>query len=152
MKILLTVFLLCFFSATANAQNITAARALSFGSLLKPVSGSGWLNITAVATNPVITGDLIRLGSSTPVTAQFNVVSSKARQYYAITLPLSVILTNSYSSQITLDQLAHSYGTANGRTSPSKTDTFYVGGRINISSTVTGGTFSGIMNIMIDFL
>ena len=139
-------------SFNAKAQNITAIRSLSFGTLLKPTIGTNWLHITAVADNPAITGNAVRLGSSVPITAQFYVASSKARQYYAITLPTSITLRNSYNDEIIIDQLAHSYGTGNGRTSPQKEDNFYVGGRINLSSDIKGGSFAGTINVQIDFL
>ncbi|MGC9355378.1 MAG: DUF4402 domain-containing protein, partial [Mariniphaga sp.] len=137
--------------AVANAKIIsplTLANDLTFelGTLVKPATGTGTLTITAAASSErtlgsgltSIPGDLWR-------PARFIVTGDDA-QSFSITKPATITLSGT-TDDLTVTTTISSDET--GVTTSGGTFTFYVGGSMDVPSTVAPGSYTGTYEVSI---
>lgn len=135
-------------------QPITLAKNsdLSFGTLIKPASGSGNATIDASSGALSATGGIGVVTASTHSRATFT-VSGEGGLNFSVTTPQSFNMTRAGGSdtvQVTLNSTTGS-GTLSGSAGATGTATFGVGGQIQIASGTPTGSYSGTFTIMVAY-
>ena len=69
---------------------------------------------------------------------------------YAVTLPVSVVLTDAAGNTMSVDNFT-SLPAANGLTDAGGQQTLFVGGTLNVSSNQGFGSYTGIMSVTVDY-
>ena len=124
--------------------SLAVASSLSFGTVVRPSSGSG----TVVISN---TGGAVVLASSSPSYPTYT-VGGEGGQAYTVTFPGTMTLTGPSASTITVS-LTHSAFAANlsGALGSAGTATFTAGGTLPITSTTTTGAYTGSYSVTVTY-
>lgn len=128
---------------------------LSFGTVVRPISGTGTVTIDATTGNRTLNGQgaLLNSGPNATAARATYTVTGEGGQTFAITVPATFNMTRSGGSdtlQVTLTPTATS-GTLSGALGATGTSTFGVGGAIPISNTTASGAYSGTFNVIVNY-
>jgi len=128
---------------------LTKTQNLSLGTVtLKPGNWSGaTVGISRTGVLSCANGNTICTGAAVP--AQFNVTGSNS-QTVKVTVP-NVTLVNQTDATKTLTLTVDAPATIALPNSGNKGFDFGVGGSITLSSTTTNGTYSGTLNVTVDY-
>ncbi|HKL36092.1 MAG TPA: DUF4402 domain-containing protein [Salegentibacter sp.] len=152
----ITFILLALVSGTAFAQSATANAAADIVSPLQ-IEATQALNFGKVSNNAagsvVITADglvsgLPQIGTTTPVPATFNVTAADGFTY-SVTLPGTVVLTNSNSDEITVNNFVDNAGATPEGTGSAQT--IGVGATLNVAATQKTGNYTGTFDVSVDY-
>jgi hypothetical protein len=135
-----------------RALSITANRTLRFGTLIRPVSGSGTAVIDTVGAGALtVGGGVTTVASSTSGNADFSLVGEGA-QSVSISVDASFIMNGPGGATLTVTTTGQTSGTGSqtlggslGSASP--TVDVVVGGSITIPSSQQTGAYSGTFNV-----
>jgi len=120
---------------------------LSFGNIVRPISGDGTVTIDPASGNRTSTGPLAIINTgpnSTPGRASYT-VTGEGGQSFSITVPASFNMTRQNGSetiQVTLSSTAGA-GSLSGVLGTTGTATFGVGGTIPVTSGTASGAYAG---------
>jgi hypothetical protein len=135
---------------------VTASQGLQFGVVVRPSAGSGTVTLSNAGALTVIGAGAIALPSSAPQAATFT-ASGEGGQSFALTIDSSVTLTNAAPGGGTLavattnDAGCTVLCTLPGSLGASGALTFHVGGTFAVSSTTPTGTYSGTLNVLVNY-
>jgi hypothetical protein len=143
-------------SSTTGTMNATVQRALSmakisdlsFGRIVRPLTGSGTVSLAAAdATQTISAG--VWLGSPFPARARYT-VTGEGGQQLSVTVDPTFVMSNGTGGTITVTTnnnllvspvLNSSFGGAAG------TYSFYVGGSFPIANTTPSGSYTGVFTV-----
>jgi len=130
--------------------SLTVSSSLSFGTVVRPSSGSGTVvigNTGAVST----TGGAVVLASSTTSYPSYS-VGGEGGQAITVTFPSTMTLTGPGGATLTVT-LSHSAFAANlsGALGSAGTATFTAGGSLPVASTTTTGAYTGTYNVTVAY-
>lgn len=127
--------------------SITENKALAFGTIVRPASGSSVITMTSASDTPEITsGSAVLAGGGAARSRAAYTVTGEAGQTYSISLQqASITLTGPTPITLNLTRSKNT-GTLTGGT-----DTFYVGGNMTIANTTTSGDYTGTFNVDIAY-
>jgi hypothetical protein len=127
---------------------------LAFGTVVRPATGASTVVINEGTGNVTTTGGAVSIGNGQS-RAAFN-VSGEGGQVYNITLANSQITLNrttpSGGGSMTVDLVrSKTQGTLTGQLGATGTDSFHVGGTLNIASEQATGTYTGTLNAIVTY-
>lgn len=134
---------------------LTKTSDLSFGTLVRPASGSGVVSINAADGVRSLTGSgaLLSGGPNNAPSRAAYTVSGEGGQTFSITVPASFSMTRSGGSEtlaITLDPTATS-GTLSGSLGAQGSASFGVGGSVSVGDTTATGSYAGSFNVTVAY-
>ncbi|OEY71219.1 DUF4402 domain-containing protein [Salegentibacter salarius] len=153
----ITFILLALISGTAFAQTATAnaaadivsplqiapTQALNFGKVSNNIAGS-----VVIDADGAVSG-LSQIGATTPTPATFDVTAADGFAY-SVTLPTtSVVLTNTNSDEITVDNFVDNAGAAPEGTGSSQT--IGVGATLNVEASQPTGNYTGTFDVSVAY-
>lgn len=130
--------------------SLAVASSLSFGTVVRPSSGSGSVVISNTG-GVTTTGGAVVLASSTTSYPTYT-VGGEGGQAYTVTFPATMTLTGPSASTITVS-LTHSAFAANlsGALGSAGTATFTAGGTLPLTSTSTTGAYTGSYSVTVTY-
>lgn len=132
-------------STSTIFQPIVLAKSadLEFGTIVRPVSGSGSVVIDATTGQRTLTGQGALIGASAS-RAAFN-VGGEGGQAFTITVPGAMTMTRSGGSETVSVALTPSVtgGVLSGAPGGAGSATFGVGGQIPVSNSTAAGAYAG---------
>ncbi|MET0273330.1 MAG: DUF4402 domain-containing protein [Phenylobacterium sp.] len=144
-------------SSTTIFQPIALAKNtdLSFGTVVRPSTGTGTVVIAAATGARTLTGAgaLLATGPNAVASRATYTVSGEGGQSYAITVPASFSMTRSTGGQTILVTLASTAttGILSGSLGAAGTGTFGVGGSIPLADTTVSGAYTGTFNVVVAY-
>ncbi|HEY4616699.1 MAG TPA: DUF4402 domain-containing protein [Flavobacterium sp.] len=138
----------------ASPIALSATGTLEFGSMYLTAAGTVTLNASTAART--ITGGVVLMTSgATPSTPQFTVTGTADRTY-AISLPTSITVTEPGTTTMTIDNLKTYVASVGDDTTTAGTlltgsDTFKLGGILNVTGTQVAGVYAGVYNVTVDY-
>jgi hypothetical protein len=148
-------------SATlVNPGSVSATRALAFGTIVKPTSGTNTVTVssTSSAQTPTLSGggnaSIPTAGQGTSAT--FNLVGVPNQTYNVASTVLAFTnndgsLTGIAAEAPTVQSGTFNSGTGNGQLPAGGTDNMFVGGHFSFSNTATAQLYSGTLDITVNF-
>ncbi len=148
-------------SATlVNPGSVSATRALAFGTIVKPTSGSNTVTVTSTsaAQTPGLTGggnaSIPTAGQGTAAT--FNLVGVPNQTYNVASVALAFTnndgsLTNVGNEAPTVQSGTFNSGNGNGQLPAGGTDNMFVGGHFDFTNTATAQAYTGTLDITVNF-
>ena len=130
-----------------QAMSVTTATGLSFGDI-SAGSTSGTVIMTPGGARSATGGT--NINSSTPGNPSSFNVQGTANASFSITLPASVILSDTASHTMTVDNFTSS-PTPSGVLDGSGQQTLFVGATLNVSANQAFGSYSGLMSVTVDY-
>ena len=128
--------------------SMTEDKALVFGTIVRPGSGSSTVTMPTTSDTPEVTsGTAAVAGGGAARSRAAYTVTGEAGQTYSITLQQASIQLTGTATPITLN-LTRSKNTG---TLTAGTDTFYVGGNMTIANTTLSGDYTGTFNVDIAY-
>lgn len=154
-------------SAQASSQQTTTATGtifqpivlaknsdLSFGTVVRPASGTGTVTIAAADGTRALSGSgaLIAGGPNAAAGRATYTVTGEGGQTYSIGVPANMNMNGPSSSTlaVTLTPTTTS-GTLSAALGSTGTQTFGVGGEIPIASTTVSGAYTGTFNVTVSY-
>jgi len=128
---------------------------LSFGTVVRPISGNGTVTIAASNGQRALTGAGALLNSgpnAAPGRATYT-VTGEGGQTFSVTVPANFNMSRTGGSetlQVTLTPTITS-GTLSGALGASGTMAFGVGGSMPISNTTASGAYTGTFNVIVAY-
>ncbi|MFZ4740022.1 MAG: DUF4402 domain-containing protein [Bacteroidales bacterium] len=147
-------------NTTAGAKivapiSITETSPLNFGTMAVLASTAGTCVLSTQGVRTATGG--VNLSAQTPIAANaaYN-VSGAISTTYAITLPSSITVTDGASHNMTIDNLLArtTSAAANGLTgtlSGTGTDSFTIGGTLNVAAAQVAAVYSGTFNVTVAY-
>jgi hypothetical protein len=128
---------------------------LSFGTVVRPATGSGTVTIAAATGTRTLTGSgaLLATGPNAVASRATYTVTGEGGQTYSITVPASFNMTRSTGGQtiaVTLTPTATT-GLLSSTLGLAGTATFGVGGSIPVADTTVSGAYSGTFNVVVAY-
>jgi hypothetical protein len=128
---------------------------LSFGTVVRPVSGSGTVTIAAAdgARTLVGSGALLATGPNAPAARATFSVTGEGGQTFSITVPANFNMTRvngPETIEVTLTPTATT-GLLDSTLSNTGTANFGVGGSIPVADTTHSGAYSGTFNVIVAY-
>jgi hypothetical protein len=128
---------------------------LSFGTVVRPSTGSGTVAVAAATGTRTLTGAgaLLATGPNAVASRATYTVTGEGGQTYAITVPASFNMTRATGGQTILVTLASTAttGILSGTLGTPGTGTFGVGGSIPLADTTVSGAYSGTFNVVVAY-
>lgn len=144
-------------NAVANATIVTPITlsnnlTFEFGKLVKPLSGTGTVTISAEATPTRTFGsDLINIPNDIWRPAQFTVTGDDSYRF-SITKPETITLNGSETAAGgTLSVTTSISGNTTNVSTSSGSYVFYIGGSMNVPSTQLAGPYSGTYTVTVQY-
>ncbi|MET0273662.1 MAG: DUF4402 domain-containing protein [Phenylobacterium sp.] len=143
-------------SSIAVLQPIALAKVsdLSFGTVVRPTSGSGNVLINATTGARTITGSVTPMGSG-PVAAISRAafsVSGEGGQNFVITVPASFNMTLAGQNPMTVTLTSSmSGGTLSNALGTAGSSSFGVGGQVTIASGTPSGSYTGSFTVTVAY-
>lgn len=140
------------------------ANGLDFGTIVLTGAGASTVTMAAIDASRTYTGDAAAAvgATQTPNTAKY-VVTGTPNETYALTLPSSIALTTftaitgaDTEATMTISGLKARFNTAvadaiTSKLSPTGTDSFAVGGTLNIKAAQIPGVYTGSFDVTVDY-
>jgi hypothetical protein len=128
---------------------------LSFGTVVRPISGTGTVTIDKANGTRTLegAGALLNTGPNAAAARATYTVTGEGGQAFSITVPATFNMTRTGGSetiQVTLAPTATT-GLLDGSLGATGTATFGVGGAIPISNTTASGAYSGTFNVIVAY-
>jgi hypothetical protein len=149
-------------SATlVNPGSVSATRALAFGTIIKPTSGTNTVTVASAASGtatPTLSGggnaSIATSGQASAAT--FNLVGVPSGTYSVAATNLTFTnndgsLTSVGAEAPTVQSGTFNSGTGNGTLPAGGTDNMFVGGHFTISNTATPQAYTGTLEITVNF-
>lgn len=138
---------------TTILQPVTISQnsALSFGTIVRPVSGSGTISIGTGADTVSTTGGAIALRGTTS-RARYT-LAGEGGEIVSITMPASFAMTKSGATDltVTLTRSPSGNATLSGTILSTGTAALVIGGSFPISSTTTVGDYTGSFTVSLAY-
>jgi hypothetical protein len=138
---------------TTIVEPVTIAQnsALSFGTIVRPISGSGTVTIGTGADTVSTTGGAIAL-SGTTSRARYT-LTGEGGQIVSITMPASFNMSRSGATDlaVTLTRSPAGNATLSGTAGSTGTAALDIGGSFPISSTTVTGAYSGSFTVSVAY-
>lgn len=128
---------------------------LSFGTVVRPIAGSGTVTIDPATGNRNLTGSgaLLNTGPNAAAGRASYTVTGEGGQTFSITVPASFNMTRTGGSEtiaVTLTATATT-GSLSGALGATGTSTFGVGGAIPVANTTASGAYTGTFNVIVAY-
>jgi spore coat protein U-like protein len=127
---------------------------LTFGTIMRPASGSGNVSIDATTGARTVTGNASGVtggSNATPTRAAFT-VSGEGGMNITVTVPSSMNMTRGGLDPITVSlNSTMGGGQLSGSAGSTGTASFGVGGQLAISNTTPTGAYSGTFNVTVAY-
>lgn len=135
-------------ATTVRSISIDETSALSFGSMVRPGSGSSTVTISAVDGARSFTGSAVGIATPTATRATYTVEGEGARAI-SINVPTSITLTRAGGGTLTVTTTKTFSGTPtlSGSAGRDGSYSFGVGGSMPITSSTTTGAYTGTFTI-----
>ena len=138
---------------TSIVQPVTIAQnsALSFGTIVRPVSGSGTITIGTGADTVSTTGGAIALRGTTS-RARYT-LSGEGGEIVSITMPATFAMSKSGATDLTVTLTRSPAGNAtlSGTAGSTGTAALDIGGSFPISSTTVAGDYTGSFTVSVAY-
>ena len=153
-------------ASTAHAQNSATATAagsatiiqaislanntgLAFGAIVKPTSGTGTVSIDATTGARTLTG-VVSGGALASNRATFT-ASGEGASTFSISVPSTFSLTTGTNSLVVTTSQSATTATLSGSIGTTGSQTFGVGGTINVASATASGAYTGNLVVTVQY-
>lgn len=128
---------------------------LSFGTVVRPTSGSGTVTISNADGSRSVVGGiaLLNTGPNAAAGRATYSVAGEGGQAYAVTVPANFVMTRTGGSEtITVTLSASSAGgTLSGALGAAGSASFGVGGSLPVANTTASGAYAGTFNVVVAY-
>ncbi len=133
-------------TSVIQAVSLSATTPLSFGTIVKPTSGSGTVTVTAGGARTAAAPVVVAPGSAAATAAAFTVSGDPSRTF-SISTPANSNMTDGTNN------IAVTYTTsaASGTLSNLGAATFTVGGQMTIADTTVAGSYTGTFSETVQY-
>jgi len=134
-----------------HALNIAAGKALNFGRIVLPSSGSG--SVTMQPANPAALPTAgVQLTPAQTTNGDFT-ITGEAGTFYNLTVPSKVTLTNGSldSFDLNISTTASGARQFSGSTGAAASFTFTIGGSFSFTSSMRGGAYTGTVPVLVQY-
>ena len=167
LKIAAGITALSALASTAHAQSSATATAagsatiiqaislvnntgLQFGSIVKPSSGTGTVSIDSTTGTPTYSGGAVKGGSLPTGRATFT-ASGEGASTFSISMPSTFSLTSGTNSLVVTTRQSATTATLSGSIGATGSQTFGVGGTINVASTTPSAAYTGNLVVTVQY-